>query len=67
LVPDSISGDTIEALQELLDDARDGRAIGIGFVVMYKGRRFIANAAGEAADGAQANVGDLAPDRLPDR
>jgi len=48
LVPDAISGDTIQALEELLTDARAGKAVGIGFVVMYRGRRFIANAAGEA-------------------
>jgi hypothetical protein len=35
-------------LEELLADAISGKAIGIGFVVMYRGRRFIANAAGEA-------------------
>src|SRR5690606_29479065 len=48
LVPDTISADTVETLQALLNDARAGKAIDIGFVVMYRGRRFIANAPGEA-------------------
>lgn len=48
LVPDSISHDTVEALRELLDDAQNGRVIGVAFVVMYKRREFIGNAAGEA-------------------
>ena len=48
LVPDSLSHDTIEALQSLLDDARAGRIIGIAFCAMYKQRRFIVNTAGEA-------------------
>lgn len=48
LVPDTISGDTVRALQQLLAAARRGEVIGIAYVAMYKRREFIANAAGEA-------------------
>ncbi len=48
LVPDTISGDTVEALEQLLAAARKGQVIGLAYVVMYKRRQFIANAAGEA-------------------
>lgn len=48
LVPDQISPDTVEALRELLAHAESGRIIGMAFVAMYRGRRFIANASGEA-------------------
>lgn len=48
LVPDDISHDTIEALQNLLDEARTGTLIGIAFAAMYKRRNFIVNTAGEA-------------------
>ena len=61
LVPDTISDDTIEALQELLADAKAGKAIGIGFVVMYRGRQFIANAAGEAKRSPVFTRGMVAP------
>jgi hypothetical protein len=48
LVPDSISHDTIEALKALLRDAEKGEIIGLAFAVMYKGRDYIVNTAGEA-------------------
>lgn len=48
LVHDTISGDTVEALQELLSAAKSGHIIGIAFVAMYRGRQFIVNTAGEA-------------------
>lgn len=48
LVPDDLSHDTIEALQTLLDDARNGDIIGVAFCAMYKRRNFIVNTAGEA-------------------
>lgn len=48
LVQDTISDDTVEALQHLLAEARKGKVIGVAFVAMYKERQFIANAAGEA-------------------
>ncbi|SEN72147.1 hypothetical protein SAMN05216404_106187 [Nitrosospira multiformis] len=48
LAPDSISHDTIEALRALLKDAEKGEVIGLAFAVMYKGRDYIVNTAGEA-------------------
>ena len=48
LVSDEISHDTIEALTELLEDARRGELIGIAFAAMYKQRKFIVDTAGEA-------------------
>jgi len=48
LVPDTISSDTVRALEQLLKEARAGRIIGVAFVAMYKRREYIANAAGEA-------------------
>ena len=48
LVPDALSHDTVEAIEELLAQARSGQIIGIAFVAMYKRRHYIANSAGEA-------------------
>lgn len=48
LVPDALSHDTVELLEQLLDEARRGRILGMAFVAMYKRREFIANTAGEA-------------------
>jgi hypothetical protein len=48
LTQDTISGDTVKALTQLLADARKGEVIGVAYVAMYKQRQFIANAAGEA-------------------
>lgn len=48
LVPDTISSDSVAALEALLNDAKKGYLIGVAFVAMYKRRRFIANATGEA-------------------
>lgn len=42
------SHDTIEALEQMLDEARRGRLIGMACVAMYKRREFYANATGEA-------------------
>jgi hypothetical protein len=47
LVPDSLSHDTVQALEQLLDHAREGHIIGIAFAAMYKRRQFITNTAGE--------------------
>ena len=47
LVPDDSPHDVREVLAELLADADDGQIYGIAFVAMYKGRRVIADAAGE--------------------
>lgn len=50
LAQDTISHDTVEALQFLLDEAKKGNLIGIVFAAMYikPKRRFAADAAGEA-------------------
>lgn len=48
LIPDSLSTDTIEALEQLLDQARNGEVIGIAFGVMLRQRKFLVNTAGEA-------------------
>jgi hypothetical protein len=48
LVPDSLSHDTVELLEQLLNDARRGQILGLAFVAMMRRREFIANTAGEA-------------------
>jgi len=48
LVPDTVSHDTVECLQVLLDQARQGQVIGIAYAVMLKKRAYITNTAGEA-------------------
>lgn len=48
LVPASVSHDTVQALQELLDDAKKGHIIGVAFCAMYKRREFIVETTGEA-------------------
>lgn len=47
-VPDTVSHDTVEALETLLDHARRGEVIGIAYAVMLRRRGYIANSAGEA-------------------
>lgn len=47
LIADAISASTVEALEELLEQARGGALIGIAFVGILKRRRFIADTAGE--------------------
>lgn len=48
LVPETISHDTIELLEQLLDDAKRGRVLGVAFVAMRKRREFIGDVTGEA-------------------
>jgi len=48
LVPDVVSHDTVECLEILLDQARQGQVIGIAYAVMLKKRAYITNSAGEA-------------------
>lgn len=63
LVPDTISNDTVECLQELLRHAKRGDIIGLGFVAMLKPTRqmrgYIANTAGEAHRSATFTRGML--------
>lgn len=48
LVPDSLSTDTIECLEQLLEHAKRGDLVGIAFAAMLKRRGYIVNSAGEA-------------------
>ena len=48
LVPDTISKDTVECLEQLLAEARKGRVIGLAYAAMMKRREYIVNTAGEA-------------------
>lgn len=47
LIPDSISHDTKICLEQLFSDAKAGDVIGIAYAVMYRGRHYIVNTAGE--------------------
>jgi hypothetical protein len=47
LQPDSVSTDTVEAAQTLLDLAMSGECIGLAFVAQFKRRTFMVNTAGE--------------------
>lgn len=48
LLPDNLSHNTVEALEQLLAQARKGEVIGIAFAAMLRRRSFIVNTAGEA-------------------
>ena len=48
LIPDNLSTDSIECLEQLLHYARKGEVIGIAFAVMLKRRGYVVNTAGEA-------------------
>lgn len=48
LIRDSISRDTVQALESLLHLAREGTVTGIAFAVTLKRRKFLVNVAGEA-------------------
>lgn len=47
LISDTVSTDTVEALQTLLGHAEAGEIIGIAFVAQLKARAYIVNTAGE--------------------
>lgn len=48
LIPDNISTNTVECLEQLLDQARRGEIIGLAYAAMLKQRAYIVNTAGEA-------------------
>jgi hypothetical protein len=48
LIPDVISTDTVECLEQLLDGARRGEVVGLAFAAMLRRRAYIVNTAGEA-------------------
>lgn len=70
LVPDKISEDVVECLEQLLAHAKAGNVYGIVFGAMMKGRRVIANSAGECsrnprfARGITQDIDDHLRDRL---
>ena len=69
LVPDSLSNDTIECLESMLDQARRGQIIGVAFVAMLKRRSYIVNTTGEAQRNPTFTLGMLhaLQDRLGQR
>jgi hypothetical protein len=48
LVPDSLSHDTVECLEVLLEQARKGEVVGFAFAAMLKRKGYIADTAGQA-------------------
>ena len=48
LVPDSISHDTVQCLEQLLEQARGGQITGLAYAATVKPKRYIVNTAGEA-------------------
>lgn len=46
--PIALSTDTVECLEDLLDEARRGELIGLAFAAMYRRRRYFVETAGEA-------------------
>ncbi len=47
LISDELSQDTIECLERLLQEARDGRLIGIAFAGILKHQKYVHHACGE--------------------
>lgn len=47
LIPDEVPPDVVDALSQLLDKAKEGEIVGIGFVAVYKRHEYIVNVAGE--------------------
>lgn len=60
LVRDTVSRDTVEALELLLADARKGRVVGIAFGAMLRQRRYLVNCAGDACRDPTTTRGILA-------
>lgn len=48
LLPDRVSRDTVECLQQLLRQAKRGEVIGLAYCAMLKKRAYIVDTAGEA-------------------
>lgn len=57
LIKDTVSRDTVEALSQLLEGAKDGQITGIAFAVTLKNRRFVTNVAGNCFRDATATRG----------
>lgn len=47
LIADQLSQDTIQCLERLLQEARDGHIIGIAFAALMKRHHFVAHTCGE--------------------
>jgi hypothetical protein len=46
LIKDTVSRDTVEALEQLLDAAKNGEIAGMAFAVALKSKRFVTNTTG---------------------
>lgn len=46
-VRETVDKDTIDCLEALLDEARDGKIIGLAFAALYPGKRYLVDTAGE--------------------
>lgn len=57
LVQDHLSDDTIEALNSLQADAKNGNLIGLAFVAVYKGGDYIPDTAGWARENNSTAIG----------
>lgn len=44
----SVSADTVECLEALLEKAKRGEVIGVAYAAMYKRRRYVVHTCGEA-------------------
>lgn len=70
LVPDNLSEDTLECLRQMQALAETGEILGLAFVAMVKGRRFIRNGTGEClrnpvfCRGLVASLDDFLRDRV---
>ena len=51
---------TVEVLEDLLAEARNGRLIGLAFVAMYQGHEYSVSAAGEALRSPTFSRGTIA-------
>lgn len=54
-----VSRDTIQALEELLEDARAGHCVGVAFAAMYRRNRMVLDTAGECTSKPVHTVGML--------
>jgi hypothetical protein len=48
VAPETLSHDTVQCLEQLLDKARKGEIIGLAFAAMCRRRQYMVDTAGEA-------------------
>lgn len=60
LVKDTVSRDTVDALEQLLELAKSGDITGIAFAAALRGRRYVTNVAGTCFRDATAARGMVA-------